>query len=224
MIVLIDNYDSFVYNLARYMQELGQQTRVIRNDKITPTELEALQPEALILSPGPCGPVDAGRCLDILSKLSSTIPVLGVCLGHQCIAKAFGATISRAPEPVHGRTSSITHTQRGLFKNLSNPFRATRYHSLIVSEDQFPECLQITARTCDGLIMAIQHRNLPIAGVQFHPESILTEWGHHLLNNFLHMANLTTPTTSSISMTERAFKNRVASSQLDSEFPIELSK
>jgi anthranilate synthase/aminodeoxychorismate synthase-like glutamine amidotransferase len=190
MIVLIDNYDSFVYNLARYLQELGQPTHVVRNDRATLADLRALRPEAIILSPGPCTPAEAGISIDVVRSLGDELPMLGVCLGHQVLAAATGGRIIRASEPVHGRTSYMHHDGERLFAGLPNPLRATRYHSLIVDEATLPAEWRVTARTADGLIMAIEHRERPLFGVQFHPESILTTGGHSLLKNFLTLAGL----------------------------------
>jgi anthranilate synthase/aminodeoxychorismate synthase-like glutamine amidotransferase len=190
MLLLIDNYDSFVYNLARYFAELGCQTQVVRNDRITVDEIRTLAPAAIVLSPGPCTPLEAGVSLDVVRELGDQVPLLGVCLGHQAIASAFGGRIIRAPEPVHGRTSPIHHRGTSLFTGVPNPLRATRYHSLIVDESLLPAELQVTARSDDGLPMALEHRSRPVFGVQFHPESILTECGHHLLANFLKLAGI----------------------------------
>lgn len=190
MILLIDNYDSFVFNLARYFAELGFETQVVRNDEIGIEEVRQLKPQAVILSPGPCTPKEAGICVDLVRELSDDVPMLGVCLGHQAIAAAFGADIVRAPEPVHGRTSLITHDGSRLFDGLPNPCRVTRYHSLVIDESTAPECLSVTSRTSDDLIMAFEHRSLPVFGVQFHPEAVLTQSGHRLLVNFLIAAGL----------------------------------
>lgn len=189
-LLLLDNYDSFVHNLARYAEELGCATQVVRSDAISVEEIERLAPTAIVLSPGPCTPHDAGVCMDVVRRLGSRIPMLGVCLGHQAIAAALGGDVRRAPEPVHGRTSLITHDGRGLFTGLPNPLSATRYHSLIVGEQSLPPELEITARTPDGLIMALAHRDWPVFGVQFHPESILTQAGHQLVANFLRAAGI----------------------------------
>jgi anthranilate synthase/aminodeoxychorismate synthase-like glutamine amidotransferase len=188
VILLIDNYDSFVFNLARYLEELGQETVVVRSDALSVSDVAARKPQALVISPGPCTPNEAGISVDVVRELSGRIPMLGVCLGHQAIAAAFGGKIVRAPEPIHGRTSEIHHSGEGLFEGLPLPLRATRYHSLIVDESSLPCDLAITARTSDGLIMGLAHRSRPCFGVQFHPESVLTESGHTLLANFLHLA------------------------------------
>jgi anthranilate synthase/aminodeoxychorismate synthase-like glutamine amidotransferase len=190
MILLIDNYDSFVYNLARYLIELGCETRVVRNDAVTPAEVAALTPQAIVISPGPCTPNEAGISLDVIRELGPHVPILGVCLGHQALAAALGGQILRAPQPVHGRTALVHHDDKGLFANLPNPLRATRYHSLIVDEATLPTPLRITARSAEGLPMALKHITWPAYGVQFHPESILTEAGHELLANFLRLAGI----------------------------------
>jgi anthranilate synthase/aminodeoxychorismate synthase-like glutamine amidotransferase len=193
MILLIDNYDSFVFNLARYVTEQGVEAEVVRNDAISVEQAINSNPSAIILSPGPCTPTEAGICVELVRRTAGIIPLLGVCLGHQAIAAAFGADIIRAPEPVHGRTSLVTHDGSRLFAGLPSPLRVTRYHSLVVDEPSIPGELQVTSRTSDGLIMALEHRQHPTFGVQFHPESILTQMGHDLLRNFLHLANLATP-------------------------------
>lgn len=190
MILLIDNYDSFVQNLARYLTELGCETRVVRNDALTVDEAAAAKPQAIVVSPGPCTPNEAGISQEVIRQLGSRIPILGVCLGHQAIGAALGGKVIRASEPVHGRTALIHHESTGLFASLPNPFRATRYHSLIVDEATLPAELRVTARTPDGIPMALQHRSWPLFGVQFHPESILTEGGHQLLKNFLNLAGI----------------------------------
>ena len=188
MYVLIDNYDSFTYNLLHFLGELGAKIVVHRNDKITPEEVLALSPEGIVLSPGPCDPDRAGICVDLVRKAASRIPILGVCLGHQSIGQAFGASIERAPTPMHGKLSHICHHESDIFRGISSPFAATRYHSLIVANDSLPNCLKVTAETNDGLIMGLRHREHPIFGVQFHPESIASENGHDLLANFLNIA------------------------------------
>ena len=190
MILLIDNYDSFVFNLARYVAELGVETEVVRNDAVSVQDAIDAKPEAIILSPGPCTPSEAGICVDLVRAVSGTIPLLGVCLGHQAIAAAFGADIVRAPEPVHGRTSLITHDGRGLFQGLSSPLRVTRYHSLVADEKLLSDELNVTSRTDDGLVMAFEHRHHATHGVQFHPESILTQTGHALIRNFLILSGV----------------------------------
>lgn len=191
MVLLIDNYDSFVFNLARYLRELGCDTRVVRNDELTISQVEELHPQAIVISPGPCSPTEAGISIELIRQLHSRIPMLGVCLGHQAIGAAFGAVVRRAPEPVHGRTSPIRHCESGVFNQIPNPFIATRYHSLIVEENTLPPDLLVTARTVDHLVMGLQHRTSPLFGVQFHPESVLTEGGHQLLANFLTLAGIT---------------------------------
>lgn len=190
MILLIDNYDSFVHNLARYFEELGCETGVARNDAITVDEIRRRRPQAIVLSPGPCTPREAGVCGDIVRELGPTTPILGVCLGHQAIVDALGGRIIRAPQPVHGRTSLIAHNGERLFAGLPDPLRATRYHSLIAEESSLPRMLRVTARCEEGLIMALEHREWPLFGVQFHPESVLTQAGHRLLANFLMLAGI----------------------------------
>lgn len=185
MILLIDNYDSFTYNLYQYVAELGYDCKVIRNDEIPVEDIAKLNPTHIILSPGPGTPKQAGMTLDVIRMYKGKIPLLGVCLGHQSIGEAFGGDVVHAPVLMHGKTSLIYHNATGVFLNLPSPFRATRYHSLIVKEETLPAELEITARTDDGLIMGLKHRHLNIHGVQFHPESILTEHGKHLLSNFL---------------------------------------
>jgi anthranilate synthase/aminodeoxychorismate synthase-like glutamine amidotransferase len=194
-LLLIDNYDSFVFNLARYFERLGQQTHVVRNTAIDAAGVRAMAPDSLVLSPGPCAPRQAGCSLDLVRQLHAELPILGVCLGHQVIVEALGGRIVRAREPVHGRTSPIFHDGRGVFENLPNPLAATRYHSLVVDEASLPAVLKITARTEDGTIMAFQHRELPVVGLQFHPESILTEYGYPILAAFLRLARLPVPST-----------------------------
>jgi para-aminobenzoate synthetase component 2 len=186
MILLIDNYDSFVYNLARYVGELGFERIVKRNDHVTLHEIEQLQPSHIIISPGPCAPLQAGISLEVIRYFGERrVPILGVCLGHQAIGQVYGGEIVRAKHPMHGKSSLITHDEVGLFAGLANPMRVARYHSLIVNEDNLPQQLQVTARCDRGEIMALQHRTLPVFGVQFHPESVLTEQGYALLRNFL---------------------------------------
>lgn len=186
MILLIDNYDSFVFNLAIYIKELGHEVMIKRNDKITCDEIKyKLAPSLIILSPGPCATNEAGICLEIVRKFHSTTPILGVCLGHQVIGQACGGIINRARVPTHGKARKVEHDGTGLFKNLPNPLTVGRYHSLIVGRDHFPSCLRINAVSEENEIMAIQHKTYPLYGVQFHPESILTQAGHTLLNNFI---------------------------------------
>ena len=184
MIVVIDNYDSFTYNLVQYLGELGEEVRVFRNDEVTLEEIRALGPDQIVISPGPGDPNDGGISNDVIRELGQTTPVLGVCLGHQCIGQVYGGVVSRAPRLMHGKTSSVYHQGRGLFNGIPSPFRATRYHSLIV-EEPLPECLEITAFTRDGEVMAVRHKEHPVVGVQFHPESILTEHGKRILRNFI---------------------------------------
>jgi anthranilate synthase component II len=188
MILVIDNYDSFTYNLVHYLNELGAETRVYRNDDLSAAAAIALKPDAVLLSPGPCTPDEAGICLDLLRQAPESLPILGVCLGHQSIGQAFGGRVVRAKALMHGKTSAIQHSGKGLFRDLPDPFTATRYHSLAVDGGSLPDVLEITAWTDDGEIMGLQHRSRPIHGVQFHPESIATEGGHKLLGNFLELA------------------------------------
>jgi anthranilate synthase component 2 len=190
MLLLIDNYDSFTYNLAQYLGELGAEVRVVRNDRITVDEIEKLAPKKIVISPGPCTPNEAGISLEVISRLSGklpAIPILGVCLGHQAIGQAFGGKVVRAAKVMHGKTSKIFHDEAGLFRGLPNPIEATRYHSLVVEPESFPPSLKVTAKTWEEEIMALQHRELPVYGVQFHPESILTVEGKRLLGNFLSL-------------------------------------
>jgi anthranilate synthase/aminodeoxychorismate synthase-like glutamine amidotransferase len=186
MILLIDNYDSFVYNLARYVRELGEAPVVRRHDSVTPEEILGLAPSHIIISPGPCSPAEAGISTDVVRRLGSTIPILGVCLGHQCIGAAYGGEIVRSGRPMHGKTSRIHHRGKGLFAGIPSPFQATRYHSLVIAPASVPPELEITATAEDGEIMAVQHARFPVFGVQFHPESVLTEHGYRLLDHFLH--------------------------------------
>lgn len=185
MILLIDNYDSFVYNLARYISELGYKYLVKRNDAITLEEIRKLQPSHIIISPGPCSPLEAGISLEVIQCFGETVPILGVCLGHQAIGYAYGGLVARAKKPMHGKASLITHNGENIFLKLTNPLQVARYHSLIIAEDNFPKELTITARSVEGEIMGVKHNHYPVYGVQFHPESILTELGHALLKNFL---------------------------------------
>ncbi|MDO7635895.1 MAG: aminodeoxychorismate/anthranilate synthase component II [Porticoccaceae bacterium] len=190
MILMIDNYDSFTYNVVQYLAELKADVAVYRNDEITLAEIAALAPEKIVISPGPCTPNEAGVSVDTIKTFGGKIPILGICLGHQSIGQAFGGNIVRAKEVMHGKTSMIHHSNQGVFAGLTNPYRATRYHSLVIDQKTLPDCLEITAwtETADGAIdeiMGVRHRELAIEGVQFHPESILTEHGHELLNNFL---------------------------------------
>ncbi|MDG2388407.1 MAG: aminodeoxychorismate/anthranilate synthase component II [Planctomycetaceae bacterium] len=190
MILVIDNYDSFVYNLARFFEELGCETMIVRNDAITIEEIRELNPAAIVLSPGPCTPDEAGICEEVIRQFGPTIPILGVCLGHQAIATALGGSLKRADEPVHGLTSEIVHDKSPLFVSLQNPLKVTRYHSLIVAEETLPADLIVTSKTSDGTIMSLQHQSWPLFGVQFHPESVLTENGHDLLENFLKLSEI----------------------------------
>lgn len=185
MIVMIDNYDSFTYNLVQFVGELGEELKVFRNDKITIQEIEALAPDYLMISPGPCTPNEAGISLEVIRYFAGKIPILGVCLGHQSIGQAFGGKVVRAERLMHGKTSLVHHDQKTIFRNIPSPFVVARYHSLIIEEGTLPPELEVTARTPEGEIMAVRHRTYPIEGVQFHPESIITEYGKQLLSNFL---------------------------------------
>lgn len=188
MFLLIDNYDSFVYNLRHYLGELGAEVKVVRNDALTVAEALAMGPEGIVISPGPSVPSQAGICIDLILAAAGRLPILGVCLGHQAIGEAFQGRVIRGPEPVHGKTSSIRHSGAGIFAGLPSPFQATRYHSLIVERSTLPPSLEVTAWTEDGVIMGLAHRDLTVHGVQFHPESIASEHGHRLLRNFLDLA------------------------------------
>ncbi|MEZ7859323.1 MAG: anthranilate synthase component 2 [Parasphingorhabdus sp.] len=191
MILMIDNYDSFTYNIVQYLAELKVDVKVYRNDELTLADIERLSPEKIVISPGPCTPNEAGVSVDTIKNFAGKIPILGICLGHQSIGQAFGGQIVRAKQVMHGKTSMIHHSDRGVFKDLSNPFQATRYHSLVIEQTTLPECLDVTAWTenADGSldeIMGVRHKELSVEGVQFHPESILTQHGHDLLSNFLN--------------------------------------
>ena len=191
MILLIDNYDSFTFNVVHFLSDLGMDTTVVRNDKITPREALDMSPEAIVISPGPCTPNEAGICLDLIkaaAEAEKPVPVFGICLGHQSIGQAFGGDVISCHEIKHGKLSKITHNEKGLFEGLPNPLNVTRYHSLVVSPKNLPDCLEVTAKTDDGIIMGISHKTLPIHSVQFHPESIATQQGHNLLANFLTVA------------------------------------
>ncbi len=188
MLLLIDNYDSFTFNLYHFLGELGARCEVRRNDAITPAQALAMAPEAIVLSPGPCTPAEAGICLDLITLAAGRVPILGVCLGHQAVGQAFGAEVVRAPAPMHGKTSAIHHTGSDVFAGLPSPFTATRYHSLTVARPSISDPLAVTAWTGDGIVMGLRHRALPIFGVQFHPESIASQHGHDLLANFLALA------------------------------------
>jgi anthranilate synthase/aminodeoxychorismate synthase-like glutamine amidotransferase len=187
MILVIDNYDSFTYNLVQYLGELGAGLVVRRNDEVTPAEIRALAPSHIVISPGPGTPDDGGVSLDVIRAFHTTTPILGVCLGHQCIAAAFGGRVGRAPRLMHGKTSPVYHDGDGVLRGVPSPFTATRYHSLVVYEP-LPDCLEVSATTAEGEVMALRHKSAPLAGVQFHPESILTEHGKHILANFLRLA------------------------------------
>lgn len=215
MILLIDNHDSFVHNLARYFERLGQVARVVRNDAIDVAGVRAVRPDALVLSPGPCGPEQAGSSMELVRSLAGELPILGVCLGHQVIAAALGGRVVRAGQPVHGRASQVTHDGSGIFADLPNPFMACRYHSLVVEEASLPPDLAVTARSADGEVMGIAHRRRPVVGVQFHPESILTEPGYELLAGFLRLCRLPLPACPPTIAAERA-ASRAAPSLLPS--------
>ena len=187
MLLMLDNYDSFTYNLVQYFGELGEDVRVYRNDQITIEEIEALKPDHICVSPGPCSPAEAGISVALIKHFAGRIPILGVCLGHQSIGAAFGGKIVRAKEIMHGKTSLVTHRGTDVFRGLPSPFTVIRYHSLAIERESLPDCLEVTAETADGEIMGVRHKTLPIYGVQFHPESILSEHGHDMLRNFLTM-------------------------------------
>ena len=192
MLVLIDNYDSFTYNLVHYFEEIGEKVKVFRNDQVKTSDIFKINPDYIVISPGPSTPKNSGICIDLIrenSEISKPKPLLGVCLGHQAIAEAFGGDVIQSGKPIHGKVSKIEHSKSILFKKIESPFNATRYHSLIVKKKTLPECLEVTAMTENKIIMAIQHKKLPIFGVQFHPESIATDFGHQLLKNFLSLKN-----------------------------------
>jgi anthranilate synthase component 2 len=188
VLLLIDNYDSFTYNLFHYLGELGAEVKVVRNDEISAEQALAMKPEGIVLSPGPCTPNEAGICLDVIEKAAGKMPILGVCLGHQAIGQVYGGRIVRAPEPMHGKLSRVHHTGRSVFRGLNNDFLATRYHSLTIDPPTMPASLDVTATSEDGVIQGVMHKSHPVHGVQFHPESIASENGHALLNNFLQIA------------------------------------
>ena len=194
MLLLIDNYDSFTYNLFHYLGQLGAEVMVRRNDELSAKEALALNPEAIVLSPGPCTPNEAGICLDLISLADGRYPILGVCLGHQAIGQVYGGQIVRAPEPMHGKLSRIHHTGKSVFRGLNNDFLATRYHSMTIAPESLPDSLEVTATSDDGVIQGIAHKKHPVHGVQFHPESIASENGHALLQNFLQLARATVST------------------------------
>lgn len=193
MLLLIDNYDSFTYNLFHFLGELGAETRVVRNDEITASEALAMKPEGIVLSPGPCTPNEAGICLELIEKANGSVPILGVCLGHQAIGQVYGGRVVRAPEPMHGKLSRVHHTGKSVFRGLNNDFLATRYHSLTIAPESMPDVLEVTAKSDDGVIMGVMHKKHPVHGVQFHPESIASEQGHALLQNFLNIARERVP-------------------------------
>jgi anthranilate synthase component 2 len=185
MLLMIDNYDSFTYNLVQYLGELGADVKVVRNDEVVLDEVERMRPELIVISPGPCSPNEAGISLGLIARLGGAVPILGVCLGHQAIGQAYGGKVVHAKRLMHGKTSPIHHAGQGVFAGLPSPFTATRYHSLAVERESLPDCLEVTAWTDDGEIMGLRHRSLPVEGVQFHPEAILTEHGHAMLKTFL---------------------------------------
>ena len=187
MILLIDNYDSFTYNLYQYLSELGGEVRVVRNDQASVAEMEALTPERVVVSPGPCTPKEAGISVELIQRLAGRVPILGVCLGHQCVGEAFGGVVAGAGEIMHGKSSRIEHDGKGVFRGLPNPFEAIRYHSLAITPESVPECLEVTARSDSGVIMGVRHREYRIEGIQFHPESIMTSAGKDILKNFLEL-------------------------------------
>lgn len=184
-LLLIDNYDSFTYNLYQYLCELGADVDVVRNDALTVDDVEAMQPDGIVLSPGPGRPEDAGVCIPVIARFVGQVPILGVCLGHQAIGQAFGGRVVRAKQVMHGKVSRVRHDGQGVFRQIENPFVATRYHSLVVERDSLPDCLEVTAQSEDGEIMGLRHRALPVEGVQFHPEALLTDHGHRMLKNFI---------------------------------------
>ena len=188
MLIMIDNYDSFTYNLVQYLGELGEEVKTFRNDEIGIALIEALDPDRIMISPGPCTPNEAGISIDVIKHFAGKLPLMGVCLGHQSIGQAFGGKVVHAKQIMHGKTSMVEHTGQGVFAGLENPFRVTRYHSLVVEKESLPDCLEVTAWTDDGEIMGMRHKELLIEGVQFHPESVLTEHGHALLKNFLELS------------------------------------
>ncbi len=190
MILLIDNYDSFTYNLYQYLCELGGDVQVVRNDKISIEEIKDMAPDGIVVSPGPCTPKEAGISGEVVKQFGEKLPVLGVCLGHQTIGYAYGGVVERAPEIMHGKTSMVHHDGKGLYEGLPNPFEAIRYHSLMVNPDTLPDFLEVTSRTEDGIVMGVRHKSLPVEGVQFHPESIMTKVGHDLLRNYLDRVEL----------------------------------
>jgi anthranilate synthase component 2 len=185
MLLMIDNYDSFTYNLVQYLGELGAEVKVVRNDEVALDEVERMRPELIVISPGPCSPNEAGISLGLIARLGGAVPILGVCLGHQAIGQAYGGKVVHAKRLMHGKTSPIHHAGQGVFAGLPSPFTATRYHSLAIERESLPDCLEVTAWTDDGEIMGLRHRSLPVEGVQFHPEAILTEHGHAMLKTFL---------------------------------------
>jgi anthranilate synthase/aminodeoxychorismate synthase-like glutamine amidotransferase len=220
MILLIDNYDSFVYNLSRYLREMGCDTLVARNDALSLNDVVKLDPLAIVVSPGPCTPSQAGISVELVRNLSARFPILGVCLGHQAIGEAFGAEVARSPTPVHGTRCRVHHDGSGLFEGLPMPLWAGRYHSLCVLEKSLPDALRVTARSDEGIVMALTHRTLPSFGVQFHPESVLTECGHRLLSNFLKFANVPHTVPASTDYQEAANTNDIEPLRADAATPI----
>ena len=194
-ILLIDNYDSFTWNLFHYLGELGAEVKVVRNDEITADEALAMKPEGIVLSPGPCSPNEAGICMEVIRKANGSVPIFGVCLGHQAIGQVYGGDIVRAPQPMHGKMSTIHHTGKSVFRGLNNDFQATRYHSLTIDPPSMPDVLEVTATSEDGVIQGVMHKTHPVHGVQFHPESIASENGHALLENFLKLTRQTVTAT-----------------------------
>ena len=190
MILVIDNYDSFVHNLSRYFRQLGCKTKTLRNDRISREKVESIQPSAIVISPGPCTPDEAGYSVDCVKEFSNSIPILGVCLGHQAIVQAFGGEVVKSGQPMHGRQSEVRHEGSKFFENIPPDFNVGRYHSLVARSNRMPECLRVTARLSDGTVMAVEHQSRAVVGVQFHPESILTEYGHQMLANFCSIAGI----------------------------------
>ncbi len=188
MFLMIDNYDSFVYNLVRYLEELQEDVKICRNDKLTIEDIEKMKPQGIIISPGPKSPEDSGICVEVIKRFAGKIPILGICLGHQSIGYAFGGSIVKGKEPVHGKVFEVYHKGKGVFEGIKNPVKVTRYHSLIIEKESLPESLEVTSETADGVIMGVRHKKFLVEGVQFHPEAELTEYGHEMLKNFLKQA------------------------------------
>ncbi len=215
MILVIDNYDSFVHNLARYFRQLGQETTVRRNDAVTIDDIQQLKPDAIVLSPGPCTPTESGICIEVVRKFHTAVPILGVCLGHQAIVAALGGKVVRSNRPMHGQASLITHNGDGVFQKLPTPMQVGRYHSLVAEPESLPRCLRVDAQTENGTIMAVSHESFPVVGVQFHPESVLTEHGYALLANFLRLAGLPLASEVNIAMPKIAIPGGGALSEGD---------